>query len=37
LDAFEELIQALSKELELRKKQYEYYRERLLTFDQKSL
>ncbi|MDE6671828.1 MAG: restriction endonuclease subunit S [Ruminococcus sp.] len=29
----EELIKSLYKEIELRKKQYEYYRDKLLTFD----
>lgn len=33
LDKFEELIENLKEELELRKKQYEYYREKLLTFE----
>lgn len=33
LDKFEEMISALKRELELRKKQYEYYREKLLTFE----
>ncbi len=33
LDKFEEMISTLKKELELRKKQYEYYREKLLTFE----
>ena len=33
LDAFEQLIQSLDTEIKLRKKQYEYYREKLLTFD----
>ena len=33
LDAFEQLIQSLETEIKLRKKQYEYYREKLLTFD----
>jgi len=33
LDAFEQLIQSLETEIKLRKQQYEYYREKLLTFD----
>jgi len=33
LDKFESLIANLKRELELRKKQYEYYREKLLTFE----
>ncbi len=33
LDKFEEMISTLKRELELRKKQYEYYREKLLTFE----
>ena len=33
LDAFENLIQSLEHEIKLRKQQYEYYREKLLTFD----
>lgn len=33
LDKFEELIENLKEEFELRKKQYEYYREKLLTFE----
>lgn len=33
LDAFEQLIQSLEQEIKLRKQQYEYYREKLLTFD----
>lgn len=33
LDAFENLIQSLEQEIKLRKKQYEYYREKLLTFE----
>ena len=32
LDAFENLIQSLEHEIKLRKQQYEYYREKLLTF-----
>ena len=32
LDAFENLIQSLEQEIKLRKQQYEYYREKLLTF-----
>jgi type I restriction enzyme S subunit len=32
LDSFTELEQELEQELELRKKQYEYYRDKLLTF-----
>lgn len=33
LDTFESLITNLKKEIEARKKQYEYYREQLLTFE----
>ena len=33
LDAFESLIASLKEEIALRQKQYEYYREKLLTFD----
>lgn len=33
LDAFENLIQSLELEIKLRKQQYEYYREKLLTFE----
>ena len=33
LDAFENLIQSLEREIKLRKQQYEYYREKLLTFE----
>lgn len=33
LDNFDELIKNLSRELELRKKQYAYYRDKLLTFE----
>lgn len=33
LDTFEQLISALKREIALRRKQYEYYREKLLTFD----
>lgn len=33
LDAFEQLIQSLEQEIKLRKQQYEYYREKLLTFE----
>lgn len=33
LDKFESAIQTLEEELALRKKQYEYYREKLLTFN----
>ena len=33
LDAFENLIQSLEHEIKLRKQQYEYYREKLLTFE----
>ena len=32
LDTFESLLTNLKKERELRQKQYEYYREKLLTF-----
>lgn len=34
LDTFEQLIAALKREIALRRKQYEYYREKLLTFDE---
>ena len=33
LDAFESIISSLKEEIALRQKQYEYYREKLLTFD----
>ena len=33
LDAFEQLIQSFEQEIKLRKQQYEYYREKLLTFE----
>ena len=33
LDSFESLISSLKEEIALRQKQYEYYREKLLTFD----
>lgn len=33
LDDFENLIQSLEQEIKLRKQQYEYYREKLLTFE----
>ena len=33
LDAFESLISSVKEEIALRQKQYEYYREKLLTFD----
>ena len=33
LDAFESLISSLKEEISLRQKQYEYYREKLLTFN----
>ena len=33
LDTFESLTTNLKQEIELRKKQYEYYREQLLTFE----
>ena len=33
LDAFESLISSIKEEIALRQKQYEYYREKLLTFD----
>ena len=33
LDAFEQLIQSLETEIKLRKQQYEYYREKILTFE----
>jgi type I restriction enzyme S subunit len=32
LDTFTELIAELTAEIELRQKQYEFYREKLLTF-----
>ena len=35
LDSFTNLIDALNEELSLRQKQFEYYREKLLTFDEK--
>jgi putative type I restriction endonuclease, S subunit, hsdS len=39
LDGFETLVkdirQGLPREIELRQKQYEYYREKLLTFKEK--
>ena len=35
LDTFTELTKELTKELTLRKKQYEYYRDRLLTFEER--
>ena len=34
LDKFTELIENTDKEIELRQKQYEYYREKLLTFEE---
>ena len=34
LDSFTNLIDALNEELSLRQKQFEYYREKLLTFDE---
>ena len=37
LDKFTELETELEKELKLRKKQYEYYREKLLTFKEKNV
>lgn len=37
LDSFTNLIDALSEELSLRQKQFEYYRETLLTFGDKSI
>lgn len=37
LDSFTNLIDALNEELALRQKQFEYYREKLLTFDDKSI
>ena len=37
LDTFTELIKELIKEQELRKKQYSYYRDKLLTFEEDSL
>ena len=37
LDSFTNLIDALNEELSLREKQFEYYREKLLTFDDKSV
>ena len=36
LDSFTNLIDALNEELSLRQKQFEYYREKLLTFDDNS-
>ena len=33
LDSFETYISKLEKMIELRQKQYEYYREKLLTFE----
>lgn len=33
LDAFESLISSIKEEIELRQKQYEFYREKLLTFE----
>lgn len=33
LDTFETLISNIKQEIELRQKQYEYYREKLLTFE----
>ena len=33
LDTFEALISNIKQEIELRQKQYEYYREKLLTFE----
>lgn len=33
LDTFESMITNIKQEIELRQKQYEYYREKLLTFD----
>lgn len=33
LDAFESYIQDMEKLIALRQKQYEYYREKLLTFE----
>ena len=35
LDTFTEMEESLKEELELRKKQYEYYRDKLLTFKRK--
>ncbi len=37
LDTFTELTKELTKELTARKKQYNYYREQLLTFDEKEV
>lgn len=37
LDTFQELERELERELELRKKQFEYYRDRLLTFPEKAV
>ena len=37
LDSFTNLIDALNEELSLRQKQFDYYREKLLTFDDKSI
>ena len=35
LDTFESMITNIKEEIELRQKQYEYYREKLLTFERK--
>ena len=37
LDTFESMITNIKEELELRQKQYEYYREKLLTFERKEV
>ena len=37
LNKFQELERELERELELRKKQFEYYRDRLLTFPEKAV
>ena len=35
LDKFVQLIESMTKEIEARHKQYEYYRDKLLTFERK--
>ena len=37
LDTFESMITNIKEEIELRQKQYEYYREKLLTFEKKGV
>ena len=37
LDTFESMITNIKEEIELRQKQYEYYREKLLTFERKGV